>query len=50
MQIAEDKESGEFDLGFIREHAAQIRKFLAITEREVAADYDPAKVYNKQPV
>ena len=46
LQIEEGRKTGSIDLAFIRNHAAEIQKFLAITEREMAADYDPEIVYN----
>lgn len=47
VQIAEGKRQGMFDLNFIRQQAAEIRSFLAVTEREVATDYDPVIVYTR---
>lgn len=45
-QIKGDRKVGKFDLDYMRTQAVEIRKFLAITEREMAADYCPLKVYN----
>ena len=45
MQIEEGRKNGSIDLDFIRNHAAEMQSFLAITEREMAADYDPEVVY-----
>ena len=45
LQIEEGRKTGKIDLDFIRDHAAEMQKFMAITEREMAADYDPEVVY-----
>jgi len=44
-KIKADRKVGRFDLEYMRGQAEEMRHFLAITEREMAADYCPLKVY-----